>query len=102
MRVDKATGADTSDGAVGVDLLERDDTLDAAGGDVEVLGDSAYGTGDVSPRSSAPGTCRWSNPGQRNPPFPAVWTSRSSPWTRQVGQRPARPGSPAPSPRPEP
>jgi hypothetical protein len=43
----KAAGADTTDGAVGVDLLERDDTLDAAGGGVEVLGDSAYGTGDA-------------------------------------------------------
>jgi hypothetical protein len=43
----KATGADTADGAVGVNLLERDDTLDAAAGEVEVLGDSAYGTGDA-------------------------------------------------------
>jgi hypothetical protein len=41
----KATGADTADGAVGIDLLDRDDTLDAADGDIEVLGDSAYGTG---------------------------------------------------------
>lgn len=43
----KAAGAETSDATVGVDLLTRDDTLDAAGGDVEVLGDSAYGTGDA-------------------------------------------------------
>jgi hypothetical protein len=43
----KATGADAADGTVGVDLLERDDTLDAAAGEVEVLADSAYGTGDT-------------------------------------------------------
>jgi hypothetical protein len=41
----KATGADTGDGTVGVDLLEREDTLGMAGGPVEALGDSAYGTG---------------------------------------------------------
>jgi len=40
----KASGAETADGAVGVKLLERDDTVD---GPVEVLGDSAYGTGEA-------------------------------------------------------
>ncbi len=40
----KAAGADAADGTVGTQLLERDDTVT---GPVEVLGDSAYGTGDA-------------------------------------------------------
>jgi len=40
----KAAGPQAADGTVGVDLLGRDDTVD---GPVEVLGDSAYGTGDA-------------------------------------------------------
>lgn len=43
----KATGAGAADGAVGVDLLEREETLDSTDGEIEVLGDSAYGTGDT-------------------------------------------------------
>jgi hypothetical protein len=43
----KATGSAAMDGAVGVGLLERDDTLTAADGPVQVLADSAYGTGDA-------------------------------------------------------
>ncbi len=40
----KASGPQAADGAVGTRLLERDDSID---GPVEVLGDSAYGTGDA-------------------------------------------------------
>jgi IS5 family transposase len=40
----KASGPEAADGAVGVELLERDDSVD---GPVEVLGDSAYGTGEA-------------------------------------------------------
>ena len=40
----KAAGPQAADGTVGVDLLVRDDSVD---GPVEVLGDSAYGTGDA-------------------------------------------------------
>jgi hypothetical protein len=40
----KAAGADAADGTVGTQLLERDDSVT---GPVEVLGDSAYGTGDA-------------------------------------------------------
>jgi Transposase DDE domain len=55
----KAAGSEATDGAVGIELLGRDDTLpnigatgrdpldDAAAGPVQVLGDSAYGTGDA-------------------------------------------------------
>jgi hypothetical protein len=43
----KAAGSDAMDGAVGVELRERDDTLTAADGPVQVLADSAYGTGDA-------------------------------------------------------
>ncbi len=40
----KAAGVDAADGAVAITLLERDDSLTEP---VEVLGDSAYGTGDA-------------------------------------------------------
>jgi len=59
----KASGADNSDATVGVDLLDRDATIEASlGGDdgeatdhIEVLADSAYGTGDMLARLSAAG-----------------------------------------------
>jgi IS5 family transposase len=40
----KAAGPQAADGTVGTDLLGKDDSID---GPVEVLGDSAYGTGDA-------------------------------------------------------
>ncbi len=40
----KAAGSDAADGTVGVKLLRQDESLT---GPVEVLGDSAYGTGDA-------------------------------------------------------
>ena len=40
----KAAGPQAADGTVGIELLERDDSID---GPVEVLGDSAYGTGEA-------------------------------------------------------
>ncbi len=40
----EASGPQAADGTVGTDLLDRDDSIDAP---VEVLGDSAYGTGDA-------------------------------------------------------
>ncbi len=40
----KATGPQAADGTVGTGLLGQDDSID---GPVEVLGDSAYGTGDA-------------------------------------------------------
>ena len=43
-RLTKAAGAANSDAAVGVDLLIADDTI---AGPVQVLADSAYGTGDA-------------------------------------------------------
>jgi hypothetical protein len=43
----KAAGQDAADGTVGMDLLDRDDTLRLAGEPVQVLADSAYGTGDA-------------------------------------------------------
>ena len=42
----KAAGVEAADGATGVRLLEADPTL-AEGQPVDVLGDSAYGTGDA-------------------------------------------------------
>ncbi|MCU0300855.1 MAG: IS1182 family transposase [Candidatus Nanopelagicales bacterium] len=43
--VTKASGADNSDATVGAALLGADTTLDPGGATVEVLADSAYGTG---------------------------------------------------------
>lgn len=40
----KASGPEAADGTVGTTLLKRDDTVD---GPVDVLGDSAYGTGEA-------------------------------------------------------
>lgn len=44
VRLTQAAGADNSDAAVGADLVGQDPTIEEAG-PVEVLGDSAYGTG---------------------------------------------------------
>jgi Transposase DDE domain/Transposase domain (DUF772) len=43
-RLTRAAGADNTDAAVGIDLLVDDDSIT---GPVQVLGDSAYGTGDA-------------------------------------------------------
>jgi hypothetical protein len=45
-KLTKASGSDSSDAAVGAELLSADPTIDQAP-DVEVLGDSAYATGDM-------------------------------------------------------
>jgi hypothetical protein len=88
----KASGADNSDATVGVALLADDPTVTGA---VEVLGDSAYGTGDASPGWPPPGTRRWSNPGRCARPCPAGSPSTTSPSTRRPAPSPARTGSPA-------
>jgi Transposase DDE domain/Transposase domain (DUF772) len=49
----RASGADTGDAAVGLDLLAADDSLPAA--PVQVLGDSAYGTGPMLAALTAAG-----------------------------------------------
>ena len=50
-RLTKTAGADNSDATVGADLVTADPTIeqqtDEEAGQVEVLGDSAYGTGDM-------------------------------------------------------
>jgi hypothetical protein len=47
VRLTKASGPANSDAAVGVDLVGEDTTITADADDVEVLADSAYGTGDM-------------------------------------------------------
>lgn len=49
VRLTKANGPDNSDAAVGADLVTTDPTIDTSAGaaPVEVLGDSAYATGDM-------------------------------------------------------
>ena len=46
VRLTKPTGSDNSDASVGVELVVADPTI-TAGQDIEVLGDSAYATGDM-------------------------------------------------------
>jgi hypothetical protein len=46
-RLTKAAGPDNSDATVGADMVGADPTIDEEAGQVEVLGDSAYGTGDM-------------------------------------------------------
>lgn len=46
-RLTKAAGPDNSDATVGADMVGGDPTIDEAAGQVEVLGDSAYGTGGM-------------------------------------------------------
>ena len=46
-RLTKTAGPDNSDAAVGADLVTADPTIDEQAGQVEVLGDSAYATGDM-------------------------------------------------------
>lgn len=43
----KASGTDSADGTTGIELLAADDTIKAIAGPVQVLGDSAYATGDA-------------------------------------------------------
>lgn len=45
-KLTKASGSDSSDAAVGAELVSADPTIDQTP-DVEVLGDSAYATGDM-------------------------------------------------------
>jgi hypothetical protein len=51
-KVTKASGPDSGDGVVGVELIAADPTVE---GPVQVLGDSAYGTGHVLDSLSAAG-----------------------------------------------
>jgi Transposase DDE domain/Transposase domain (DUF772) len=46
-RLTKAAGPQNSDAAVGIDLLSHDTTATTTTGGVQVLGDSAYGTGQA-------------------------------------------------------
>jgi hypothetical protein len=84
-----ASGPEHSDAAVGIDLLARDQSLPGLSNDtagetvVEVLGDSAYGTGTCSPCSPTPSTARSSSPGRYALPSRAGSPSTTSPSTRQ-------------------
>jgi hypothetical protein len=75
-----ASGPEHSDAAVGIELLA--DEPDP----VEVLGDSAYGTGRCSPSCRPAGTPRSSSRGRCGPPWPAGSPSTSSPSTRRAAR----------------
>jgi hypothetical protein len=67
----KAAGSEAMDGAVGIDLLDRDDTLADADGPVEVLADSAYGTGDALDAITGAGHVPLVKPWPTKPAVPA-------------------------------
>jgi hypothetical protein len=84
VRLTKADGPHNSDATVGADLVGQDPTIEEAG-PVEVLGDSAYGTGDMlaalQERSwTGPGP-RPSSPGRPARPCPVDSASTTSPTT---------------------
>lgn len=81
----KAAGAEAADGATGVRLLAADDTIsgphdDPAGSDgpvqepVQVLGDSAYGTGDALAAITAAGHVALVKPWAFTPAVPGGFT----------------------------
>ncbi|HET9871011.1 MAG TPA: IS1182 family transposase [Propionibacteriaceae bacterium] len=72
----KASGADAADGATGTRLLEADTTItDLSDGEVvEVLGDSAYGTGDALQAMAAAGHVPLVKPGPLKPAVPGGLT----------------------------
>jgi IS5 family transposase len=72
----KAAGADAADGATGIRLLEADSTLAqfGAGEVVQVLGDSAYGTGEALHAITSAGRVPLVKPGPLKPAVPAGFT----------------------------
>jgi hypothetical protein len=65
-----AAGPDTSDAAVGIDLLDRETAADA----IEVLADSAYGTGDMLAALADAGHRAVIKPWPLRPPVPGGFT----------------------------
>jgi IS5 family transposase len=85
------TAGNVADGRVGVELLEGEKEP------VEVLGDSAYGSGHTRQVLRTPATHRPSSPSRFARPLPAAspGTTSTSIWT--PAPLPARPGIPLPS-----
>jgi hypothetical protein len=67
----RASGPDTGDATVGIALLEGDDTV---GGPVQVLGDSAYGTGEALAALAAAGHTAVIKPWPLRPAVPGGFT----------------------------
>ncbi|PVZ10282.1 DDE family transposase [Actinomycetospora cinnamomea] len=71
----KATGPDNSDATVGIALLARDSSIDSAAGEpVEVLADSAYGSGDGLAALEAAGHRAVIKPWPLRPAIPGGFT----------------------------
>lgn len=77
-RVTKASGANSADATVGIKLLATDTTLPAGGGPesspVEVLGDSAYGTGEALDALDTAGHTAIIKPWPLRPAIPGGFT----------------------------
>lgn len=67
----KAAGASSADGTVGTELLAGDDTITAP---VQVLGDSAYGTGDALAKITGAQHVPLLKPGPLKPTVPGGFT----------------------------
>ncbi len=96
-RLSKASGDGSGDAAVGIDLIAADATIaPAAERDepIEVLGDSAYGTGDMLHELTEAGLVALVSLGRSTRPCRQGSPLTTSPSTSRPGPRPARTASP--------
>ena len=86
VRLTKTNGPENSDATVGAELVTADPTIAAGASAVEVLGDSAYATGDMlhalDEQEAGP---RCSSRGRSSPPSRAGSPSTTSPTTADAG-----------------
>lgn len=88
-RLTPAAGAGNSDATVGIDLLAGDDSI---AGPVQVLADSAYGTGDALAALAGAGHTALIKPWPQRPAVAGGFTADDF-TVRPPAQRPARPES---------
>lgn len=90
----KASGPENSDGSVGARLVTNDHTIT---GSIQVLADSAYGSGEMLAALTLSGHAPIIKPWPLRPAVEGGFSLMTSPSTKQPGPRPARTGSPGPS-----
>ena len=73
-RLTKATGADNHEAVVGLELLQSEELPKSAGPRLEVLGDSAYGTGQVRAALAGAGHVAVIKPGPLRPAIEGGFT----------------------------
>ena len=92
----RAAGPDTGDATVGLGLLADDRTI---GSPVQVLADSAYGTGPMLAALAAAGHTAVIKPWPAHSLIPGGFSTADFVLDQAAGTLPARPGTPSPSPR---